>query len=61
MRMVVDLGKLDGSVQNIAMGESGHVVSSHYKDQWNAYYTGTSFPMLYDHVEAQSTLEVRPH
>ena len=61
MRMVVDLGKLDGSVQNIAMGESGHVVSSHYKDQWNAYYTGTSFPMLYDHVEAQSTLELRPH
>ena len=60
MRMVVDLGNFGASVQNIGAGESGHVASSHYKDQWNAYYTGTSFPIPYDHVEAKSTLELKP-
>ena len=31
---------------NLATGESGHVLSKHYKDQWGAYYGGTSFPSL---------------
>jgi penicillin amidase len=61
MRMVVDFGNLEASVQNIATGESGHVVSSHYKDQWNAYYMGTSFPMQFDHIEPKSTLHLKPH
>ena len=43
MRMVVDLGNFGASVQNIAAGESGHVASSHYKDQWNAYYAVPAF------------------
>ena len=60
MRMVVDLGNLDQSLANIVTGESGQVLSRHYKDQWGAYYGGTSFPMQYDKIEAKDTLVVNP-
>ncbi|MBV8570424.1 MAG: penicillin acylase family protein [Acidobacteriaceae bacterium] len=59
-RMVVDFGDFDKSVQNLPEGESGHVASPHYKDQWPAYYVGKSFPMEFNHVEAQQTLQVKP-
>jgi penicillin G amidase len=59
-RMVVDLGDLDRSVQNLVSGESGSVASAHYKDQWRAYYVGTSFPMQFEHVDAKQVLRVRP-
>jgi penicillin G amidase len=59
-RMVVDLGDLDKSVQNLVTGESGFVASRHYKDQWEAYYAGKSFPMQFDHVDGKDVLEVRP-
>jgi penicillin amidase len=59
-RMIVDLGKLDNSVQNITLGESGHVASPHYKDEWSAYYGGTSFPMQFDQINAKDVLKVRP-
>jgi penicillin G amidase len=45
MRMVVDLGELDDSVQNITLGESGQPFSPYYKDQFEAWYHGQSFPM----------------
>jgi penicillin G amidase len=60
LRMVVDLANLDQSQANIVTGESGHVLSRHYKDQWGAYYGGTSFPMQFDKVEAKDTLVVNP-
>jgi penicillin amidase len=47
MRMVVDFSNLDASVQNITLGESGQVFSPHYKDQFEAWYNGRSFPMLF--------------
>jgi penicillin amidase len=47
MRMAVDLGNLENSYQNITIGESGQFLSSHYKDQWDAYYAGRSFPMRF--------------
>lgn len=59
-RMIVDLGNLDKSVQNLVIGESGFVASPHYKDQWRAYYAGTSFPMQFEHVDAKQVLRVRP-
>lgn len=59
-RMVVDLGDLDKSVQNLVTGESGFVSSSHYKDQWSAYYAGRSFPMQFDRIVAKEVLRVRP-
>ncbi len=60
MRMVVDLAELDRSLQNITIGESGQPLSSHYKDQWSAYYGATSFPMPYRKVDAKQVLSVDP-
>ncbi len=45
MRMVVDLGNLDKSVQNITLGQSGQVLSPYYRDQFQAWYEGQSFSM----------------
>jgi len=47
MRMVVDFSEFDNSRNNITLGESGQVFSPHYKDQFQAWYTGRSFPMLF--------------
>lgn len=60
MRFVADLGDWDHSVNNITIGESGQILSRHYKDQWNAYYAGRSFPMQFQKVEARETLIVQP-
>jgi penicillin amidase len=47
MRMVVDFSDLDQSMQNLTLGESGQVFSPYYRDQFSAWYTGQSFPMLF--------------
>jgi penicillin amidase len=60
MRMIVDLADLDHSLQNITIGESGHRLSSHYKDQWSAYYGATSFPMQFEKVDVKQILAVKP-
>ncbi len=60
MRMVVDLANLDGSFQNVTIGESGHYLSSHYSDEWPSYYVGNSLPMQFGKVDAVSELSVRP-
>jgi penicillin amidase len=60
MRMNADLADWDRSLLNIPTGESGQPLSSHYKDQWDAYYNGRSYPMQYKKVEARNTLELRP-
>ncbi len=59
-RMVVDMGDLDKSVQNLMAGESGAMASAHYKDQWRAYYVGKSFSMQFEHVDAKQVLRVKP-
>ncbi len=60
-RMVADVGNWDRSVQNLTTGESGHVASKHYKDEWPAYYVGKSFPMEFEKVDAKETLIVKPN
>jgi len=60
LRMIVDLANLDHSVANLATGESGQPLSPHYKDQWDAYYAGRSFPMQYGKVDAKNVLTVKP-
>jgi penicillin amidase len=59
-RMDAALGDLDSSLMEIPIGESGHVASSHYRDQWNAYYNGTSFPMQFRKVDVKSTVTFVP-
>lgn len=60
MRMTVDFSDLEKSTMNITVGESGQPLSRHYKDQWNAYYGATSFPMQFGHVDAKDVLIVKP-
>jgi penicillin G amidase len=60
MRMVVDFSDLDRSVQNVTFGQSGHVLSRHYRDQWKAYLAGRSFPMQFRNVEAKEVLTFTP-
>jgi penicillin amidase len=60
MRMIVDFSDLDHSLQNITIGESGHVLSKHYRDQWGAYYGATSFPMQFHKIDARETLTIKP-
>jgi len=60
MRMTVDLANLADSTLNITIGQSGQPLSWHYRDQWNAYYGATTFPMQFDKVQAKQVLRVRP-
>jgi penicillin amidase len=60
MRMNADLGDWDRSLLNVQIGQSGQPLSGHYKDEWDAYYKGTSFPMQFGKVQAKSTLELKP-
>ncbi|HET9178393.1 MAG TPA: penicillin acylase family protein [Terriglobia bacterium] len=64
MRMVVDLGELDSSVQNITLGQSGQPFSPYYKDQFEAWYHGQSFPMPFSDEAVQKAaahrLELEP-
>jgi acyl-homoserine lactone acylase PvdQ len=60
MRLNADLGDWERSLLNIQIGQSGQPLSSHYKDQWDDYYNGRSYPMQYKNVQAKSTLEFRP-
>lgn len=60
MRMVADLSNWDDSVQNIATGESGNLLSWRYKDQWKAYYNVSSLPMQFERVAVKDTLTLQP-
>lgn len=60
MRMSADLANWDRSLMNITAGQSGHPLSSHYKDQWPRYYIGESYPMQFERVQARSVLRLRP-
>jgi penicillin G amidase len=59
-RMDVSLGDWDASLLNLPIGESGHVASRHYSDEWDAYYNGKSFPMQFNRVDVKSTVTFVP-
>ena len=56
MRMNADLGDWENSLLNIPIGQSGQILSSHYKDQWADYSYARSYPMQFGKVDAKSTL-----
>jgi penicillin amidase len=60
MRFIADLSSWDQSLNNITVGESGEILSWHYKDEWDAYYAAQSFPMQFQKVDAKATLQVKP-
>ena len=60
LRMAADLSDWDQSLLNILIGQSGQILSSHYRDQWDHYYAGQSYPMQYRKVEAKAVLRLVP-
>jgi penicillin G amidase len=58
MRFVADFSDWDHSLNNITIGESGQFLSRHFKDQWDAYYAGRSFPMQFKNPVVKDTLKV---
>jgi len=60
MRLDADLADWDRSLLNVPIGQSGVPFSSHYQDEWQAYYEGRSFPMQFRSVDVKSSLEFRP-
>jgi penicillin amidase len=60
MRMNADLANWDNSLLNLPIGQSGHPLSRHYKDEWDAYYNGQSFPMQFDKVDVKDSLKLTP-
>ena len=51
MRFVADLGDWERSQMNLTLGQSGQPFSPHYKDQWENYYVGKSFPLPFAKYE----------
>lgn len=60
MRFVADLSNWDASLCNITIGQSGQPMSSHFRDQWKAYYVGESFPLGFRRPQVEKMLDVSP-
>lgn len=54
------LGNWDDSLMTLPIGESGQVASLHYRDQWDEYYNGKSFPMQYNKVDSKGQVTFVP-
>jgi penicillin G amidase len=59
-RMNASTSDWDASLMNLPIGESGHIASWHYSDEWKAYYVGKSFPMQFEKVDVKSTVTFVP-
>ncbi len=59
-RMNFSTANWDDSLWNLAVGESGHRASPHYRDQFEAWYYGDSFPMPFRNAETGSQLKFIP-
>jgi penicillin amidase len=44
-RFTMDWSNIDGSTENIALGESSDPYSPYFRDQWNDWYNGSTFAL----------------
>ena len=58
MRMTADLGDWNRSTMNVQIGQSGQILSSHYRDEWLDWYYARTEPMEWK--TAGGGLEFRP-
>jgi penicillin amidase len=60
-RFTMDWSNVDGSTENIVLGESGNPLSPYFRDQWNTYYSGETFalPFTAPAVAAQTRHTLR--
>jgi len=56
MRLDADLGDWERSLLEGTTGQSGQVLSRHYKDEWEKYWGGESFRMEFGKVEGKQVL-----
>ena len=63
-RFTMDWSDVDASTENIVLGQSGDPVSPWYRDQWPAWYRGTTFALPFTesavHAAAEHTLRLSP-
>jgi penicillin G amidase len=63
-RFTMDWSNIDGSTENIVLGESGNPLSPYFRDQWNDWYNGTTFALPYTSgavtVQTRHTLRLEP-
>lgn len=60
-RFTMDWSDPDASTENIVLGESGNALSPWFRDQWTAWYGGTTFAMPFteDAIQSQTTHTLR--
>jgi penicillin amidase len=58
-RLTVDFSNLDHSTLNIVIGQSGHLLSPHYKDQFAAWYEGSTFQLPFSQAAVEAAAEHR--
>lgn len=63
-RFTADLSNLDNSTEDLVVGESGDPASAYYRNQWPAWYGGTTFPLAFSsgavRSAARHTLRLEP-
>lgn len=63
-RFTMDWSDVDGSTENIVLGESGNPLSPYYRDQWSDYYAGRDFALPFSAAAVaratQHTLRLTP-
>ena len=63
-RFTIDWSDVDGSTEDIVLGESSDPYSPYFRDQWNDYYGGTTFPLPFTAqavvAQARHTLRLLP-
>jgi penicillin G amidase len=63
-RFTMDWNNIDGSTENIVLGESSNPFSPYFRDQWNDYYNGSTFPLPFSSsavaAQTQHTLRLLP-
>jgi penicillin amidase len=63
-RFTMDWSNVDGSTENIVLGESSNPLSPYFRDQWNDWYGGTTFALPFTsaavNAVAKHTLRLLP-
>lgn len=54
-RYTADLSNWDASTLNTVTGQSGNFLSQHYMDQWQAWYSGYTFPLPFSKTAVVNT------
>ena len=53
----MDWSDIDGSTENIVLGESGNPYSPYFRDQWDDYYNGRTFPLPFTPAAVSSNVQ----